>query len=243
MGYCTLTELEKVLAQSLTTASPDTVLTGIPGKLTSIGKQFNLNLIHEDDADYYIRLADDLINAGLTQQYVTPLPELCDYETVLLASMDEYVDTISVSRATVFTPGEAIILTDGTNTERHEVYSIFNGVITTRDVISNIFYSNSTRVMRVKFPPPIPFISARLACAAIYDKYAKAQSEPSKTDYGSTLRKDAVADLNNIREGRTILHGVTRIGWRFANPNLVDRYGLKGIGENDGTRSDTQDRG
>jgi len=243
MGYCSLSELEKVLAQSLTTASPDTVLTGIPGKLTAIGKKFNLNLIPEDDADYYIRLADDHINAALSQQYAVPIQELCDFETTLYTDMDEYADSLYLTQPAVFMPGETIIITDGTSTERHTVSEVSSTSITTEDLVTNIFYASSTRIMRVKFPAPIPFISARLACAAIYDKYAKAQSEPSKTDYGSGLRKEAIAELNNIREGRTILHGVNRIGWRFANPTLVDRYTVKGSIENDGTRSDTQDRG
>lgn len=237
MGYCSLGDIEKVLAQTLTTASTATSVTGLPGKLTSIGRQLKLNLITEDDANFYIRLADSHINAALSQQYATPLKESCD-EFYLAESMSEYSETIHVTNGYLLTPGDIIVLSDGQVSERAEVLSVELEVITTREPVMNLFSTPDTRVLRLKYPDPIAVISARLAAATIYDKYARAQSEPGKTEFGNSVRNEALAELNNIREGRTILHGVERIGWRFANSELLDRYTVKGGVEQDGTRSD-----
>jgi hypothetical protein len=237
MGYCSLGDIEKILAQTLTSASAATSVTGLPGKLTAIGKKLKLDLITEDDANYYIRLADGHINSSLSQHYVTPIHEKCDAEMELGADMDEYSTSISVSEASILVPGDMLVITDGSITEK-EVLSVTGNIVETRDPINNIFVAAETRVLRIKFPDPISFIAARIAAAAIYDKYAKAQVEPGKSEYGTAVRNEALAELNNIREGRTILHGVERRGWRFANPNLVDRYTVKGAIEQDQTRSD-----
>lgn len=237
MGLCSLNDIRKVLAQTLTSASALSSMTSIPGNLTSIGRELDLNLITEDDANYYIRLADSHIYAAISQQYITPIKEICDLETILTADMNEYDDSIVVKNAGIFTPGDIILITDGTFSERTEVESITENIVNTTEVINNIFFANDTRVLRLKYPDPLPFISARLAAATIYDKYTKAQQEPSKSEFSDILKKDALTELDNIREGRTILYGATRRGWRFANPNLVDRYGLKSQFDQDGTRS------
>lgn len=238
MAYCTISQVDRILAQALTTASPTNL--SVPGKLTSIGRSRRLGLIPDDDVLYYMRLSDGHINAALSQQYRTPLSEICDFETTLATSIDEYTGTLSLSSWAVLTTGDAIVLTDGDITERVEISDIdlTTGDITTEADVTNVFDSSNTRVLRVKFPDPIPFVAARLTAAAIYDRIAKAQNEPGKSDYAEIIRQEAVNELNNIREGRTILHGVPRIGWRFANPTLLDRYGLKGSIDQDGSRAD-----
>ena len=55
--------------------------------------------------------------------------------------------------------------------------------------------------------------------------------------YGKELRKAGERDINNILQGRTILHGQRRIGHRFFDPNLRDRYRLPGSTDQDGSRS------
>jgi hypothetical protein len=238
MGYCTTTQVDRILAQALTTASPTNLNT--PGKLTSIGRSRRLGLIPDDDVLYYIRLSDAHINAALSQQYAMPLKEIADFETTLSESIDEYTDNLQITNWSLLTPGDTLVVTDGDVTEKVEISEIdlTTGEITTAVDIGDVFDSSNTRVLRVKFPDPIPFISARLTAAAIYDRIAKAQNEPGKSDYSEIVRQEAITELNNIREGRTILHGVRRIGWRFANANLIDRYGLKAPIDQDGTRSD-----
>lgn len=240
MGYCSLADIERILAQSLTTASTDPALSAVPGKLTSIGRKLKLNLITDDDANYYIRLADGHVNSALSQQYVCPISETNDLETTLAIDVDAYVDDPQIVDAYELVPGDILYFTDGTNEEWGEVDLIAGQTVTLREPLMNLYDATITRVLRLKFPDPIPFISARLAAATIYDKYARAQQEPGKTEFGNTLRQEAYNELDNIREGRTILNGVTRRGWRFANSNLLDRYALKSPPDQDSTRSSQQ---
>jgi hypothetical protein len=237
MAYCSIADIEFILAQTLTSASAATAITGLPGKLTAIGRKLKLDLITEDDANFYLQLADSHINSSLSQQYVTPIREVCD-EFELETDINEYTSTISASWVGIFTPGDQFVLTDGVTISQAEVLSISGLEITTRDPIYDLFIASETRVLRIKYPDPIRFIAARIAAATIYDKYAKAQVEPGKSEFGTAVRNEALAELNNIREGRTILHGVERRGWRFANPELLDRYTVKGAAEQDQTRSD-----
>jgi hypothetical protein len=240
--YCTPNQVEKVLAQSMTSASASSLAasTTTPIKFGQVGTRMAPSLFTTDIVSYYIRLADSHIDAALSQMYATPLPELCDLQMVLAADIDEYSTTIRVSRALNLGPGDVLVITDGTNTDRIEVDTVTAPDVVTPIAMPTSLYDKSstsgTRVLRVSVPNPIPFLSARLACAGLFDKYYASAQEPGKTEYGQKLRDLVNDELNNIREGRTILTGVKRIGWRFANPNLVDRYGLKKPPEDDGSR-------
>lgn len=239
MGYCSLSDIERILAQSLTTASTNPALSALPGKLTSIGRKLNLNLIAEDDANYYIRLADGHINSALSQQYETPLTPICNLETELTVDVDAYILDPIIVDADELVPGDMLYFVDGIHNETGEVDTVTGNNITLKSPLINLYEAQTTRILRIIFPDPIPYISARLAAATIYDKYATAQQEPAKTEFGSALRKSAFDELDNIREGRTILDAV-RKGWRFANPNLVDRYNVRSSFDQDGTRSSQQ---
>jgi hypothetical protein len=235
MPYTNLTQVESVLAQALTTSAPGQ--SGARVKLVDIGTKVNTNTIPTTEVNYFIAQADGIINAALSQQYVTPLQERCDMQMTLNADADEYANDVTVVRMGDLSPGDILIFNDGTNEDRAIVESVDSSTtFTLTDLLANAYLSG-TKVRRIKFPDPIPFIAARLAAASIYDKHLKAQTEPGKSDYGDTLRKNAIADLNNIREGRTIINAVRR-GWRFADATLVDRYTLKAPPENDSTRSE-----
>lgn len=240
MGYCDTTDIETVLNQALTTANPVQGLTGVPADLTSIGNRLKVRLVTTDSANFYIRLADSHINAALSQQYETPLHEVTTFTGRMTIDIDEYSDTIELFDAGDLSVGQYLIVTDGEHLEKVKIQSISETTVTPVTPVSNLYDASSTRILRIQFPDPITFISARLAAAAIYDKYATAQQEPGKTEFGQMLRRQAYEELDNVREGRTILHGIERKGWRFANPNLLDRYTVKGAFEQDSTRSSGQ---
>lgn len=246
MGYCSINDFEKVLAQTLTTASPNPVTIDRPAKLADLGKKLNLTdtqgssvgTYSLSDINYYIRQAMSMVDAALSQQYVVPLRTKVQQEQELLADITEYVDDIVLSNASLLIPGDILILHDGVESEEFEVDYVEGDIVSPVSAISGIYSSDTTRVLLVSYPDPIPYVTARLACAQFYDKWARAQQEPAQTEYGETLRKEAHAELNNIREGRTILHGIDRIGSRFVNPNLYSRYAVDHIINQDGSRSD-----
>lgn len=227
MGYCSLTDFTATLAQTLTSASPNPATLTTPAKLADLGRILDLNntagstvgLYSPDDAYYYIRQGMSVIDGALSPYYVVPLKPVSRKVLTLLSDIDEYSDVIEVSQSEALLPGHRLIFIENGYEEVHEIDSISNGVITTVEPIEGLFTSDA-RVLWAEFPDPISFICSRLACAMFYDKWARAQSEPMKTDYGTTLRQTANIELNNIREGRVILHWIDRVGSRFANPTL-----------------------
>lgn len=241
--YCTINDLSRALSQSLTTANPSP-LSAVPAKLSAIGKQLKVDLVTTDDANWYIRAASSQIDSAMSQQYVTPLDETPSLERELTVDVDEYSSAdgiVVLDDAIQLNPGDVLYFSDGTHTERTYVSEVDDDNVTvTLTAPLNTLFTAGTRVLRLSYPDPITYICARLAAAMIYDKYATAQSEPGKTEFGKALREDAFAELNNIRDGRTILHGIERRGWRFANPNLVDRYTVKGPVEQISTGADVR---
>jgi len=227
MGYCTENDITKTIAQALTTATANTTdELGTYGNLLNIGNTLDKNLVTTDNVNYYIQLADSEIDASLSQLYKTPFCEKCDFETSLYSNIDEYNPYIVLETYCPLAAGDIIMLTDGTHEERHEIDVVIDGK--TFSTVSEIQYlfQEETRILRVTYPPPLRFVSARIASANIYDKYFSAESSPNTSKFGDTLRDMAFARLNDVLNGSTVLHGAMRIGRRFYNPNLVDQYAL-----------------
>lgn len=227
MGYCSENDITKTIAQALTSATANTSdALGTYGNLLNVGNTLDKNLVTSDNVDYYIQLADSEIDAALSMLYKTPFCEKCDFETTLYSSLDEYNSYLVLERYCPLAAGDIIILTDGTHEERHQIDEVIDGK--TFSTVSTIqyFFEEDTRILRVTYPPPVRFISARLASANIYDKYFSAESSPNTSSFGNQLRELAQGRLNDVLNGSIIMHGQMRIGRRFYNPNLVDQYAL-----------------
>tara|TARA_Y100000310_G_scaffold308873_1_gene352420 strand:+ start:887 stop:1618 length:732 start_codon:yes stop_codon:yes gene_type:complete len=227
MGYCTRANIELVLAQSLTSATSR----GVDGlgslvPLIDVGNTLDNNLITNDVVDFYIQLADSETDATLSQLYKTPFCQTADFETVLFADIDDHNLSIVLEETCPLSVGDSVILTDGTNKEKHTIDNILTPTMFGTEDEIGFDFPAETRVIRVSYPDPIRYISARMSAATIYDKYFSAEVSPGTSKYGQYLREIARQDLNNILSGRTILHGQERIGRRFYNPTLVEQYGL-----------------
>ena len=227
MGYCTRIDITRIIAQSLTSATaPTSDDLGTVESLMSIGNTLDRNLVTDDIVDYYIQLADREIDATLSELYATPFCELTNFETELFADIDEHNNYIMLERSCPLAVGDNIILIEGDVEERHVIEEVVTAsMYATEDDIQYMFAAG-TRLVRVSFPNPIGFISARLGAANIYDKYFSAEVSPATSEFGERLRELSMTSLNNILNGTTILHGQHRIGRRFYEPNLVDQYGL-----------------
>lgn len=232
MGYCTESDIVKTISQALTTATADTPGDfGTYANLVNIGNTFDKNTIPTEMVEYYIQLADSEIDALLSQLYKTPFCEKVDFETVLYSAIDEYNDNIVIERNCPLASGDIIQLVYRTHEERHVIDEVAGvGVFSTVSPIQ-YFFPEETRVLRLTYPSPLRYASARLAAAAIYDKYFTAESSANVSKIGESLRGMAYDRLNDILAGRIILHGAMRIGRRFYNPNLVDQYGLPTEGD------------
>jgi len=227
MGYCTESDITKTIAQSLTSATSQTTDgLGTLGQLVNIGRQLDNNLVTSDIINYYIQLADQEIDGSLSQLYETPFCETANFETSLYSAIDEYNDSIVIERPCPLSSGDIILLKFGSTEERHEIDEVLTpSTFSTVDMIQYAFPVD-TRLLRLAYPPPIRFVSARLASANIYDKYFSAESSPNVSEFGNKLRDLALSNINDILGGTIILHGQQRIGRRFYNPNLVEQYDL-----------------
>jgi hypothetical protein len=232
MGYCSENDITKTLAQSLTTATADTPGDfGTYANLINVGNTFDKNTIPTSTVDYYIQLADNEIDGMLSELYKTPFYEKADVETTIYSAVDEYNEYIVVSDRFPLNAGDIVLLIDGTHEERHEISEFISvSTFSTVDPIQ-YFFPEGSRVIRISYPPPVRFISARLAAAAIYDKYFTAESSANVSKFGDSMRALAHDRINDILNGRVILHGQQRIGRRFYNPNLIDQYGLPKEGD------------
>lgn len=227
MGYCTENDITKTMAQALTTATASTSdAMGTFSNLLNVGNTLDKNLVTSENINYYIQLADSEIDAVLSELYKTPFCEKCDFETLLYSAIDEYNPYIVLERYCPLAAGDIVILTNGVQEERHEIDEVISGSTFSTVAEIQYFFQEDTRILRVGYPPPIRFISARIACANIYDKYFSSESSPNTSEFGNRLRELAYGRINDILNGTIILHGQMRVGRRFYNPNLVDQYAL-----------------
>ncbi len=228
MGYCNETDITRTIAQALTSATASTSdALGTYGNLLNIGNTLDKNLVTTSNVNYYIQLADSEIDATLSMLYKTPFCEKVDFETELYSDLDPSNNNyIVLEKYCPLAAGDIVLITDGTNEERHVISEVIGG--DTFETVTDIQYSfaSGSRILRVTYPPPLRFVSARIASANIYDKYFSAEVSPAQSSFGETIRTLAYDRINDILTGAIILHGQFRIGRRFYNPNLVDQYAL-----------------
>ncbi len=227
MGYCTENDITNTIAQALTSATSQTTDgLGTLGNLLNIGNTLDNNLIQSDVINYYIQLSDQEIDGFLSELYKTPFNEIVNFEGSLYSDMTEYSDVLVFEKPTPLNAGDIILLKYTTVEERHEIDEVLTAsTFSTVDEVQ-YFFPEGTRILRVSYPPPIRFISARLASANIYDKYFSSESSPNTSAFGDKLRELAYDRLNEVLNGTIIMHGQHRIGRRFINPTLIDQYGL-----------------
>lgn len=252
MGYSSVQECDLVLGQALTSAKPATP-SGTRVSLVNIGNTRDTNRIPNDTVEYYITLADSQIDGILTSQYFTPFAKCSHGEWDLdqdinvaavagtgevIAGTDTAGDTVAVDLRTVvvsssvnLVPGDEVLIHDDLtgNEELLIVATIAdqNTFTVTTDIAGN--YSaleRYVRIIRLRFPPPLNQISARLAASFIYDKYFSAQAQPDMSDYGKEMRTVATGQMNDILNGKAIMKCARRRGGRFDNPDLDTAYGV-----------------
>lgn len=232
--YCNKLMIERIIAQALTTAAPTDLSTKVD--LLKIGNVLDSNVIPDITITQYIKWASEEINSVLSQMYATPFSELADFEECLFADIDDYNTFLTTKESSPFDVEDNVVITDGTHTERHVISEILDSlsrnIFVTLEPISYGFSALNTRIIRVKYPDPIPLTCAMIAASRIYDRYFASQSDVAESKYGSYLRTQAKSNLDNILNGKTILHGAKRIGGTgFYNPYLDRQYSIPDGGQ------------
>ena len=259
MGYADILDVENVLGQAMTTAKPDGTLGRVP--LTQIGRTRDPNSIPTEIVLQYLEIADQEIDSVLSQQYYTPFTK-CSYGQWYLESdipgdagdgggsgSDGTTSTshnqVTIGDTSVLIEGDVLIIHNDITGEEETVIVATKvdqySFMVTADIHTTFLASDGVRVIRSSFPPPLTWISARLAAANIYDKYFSAQSAPNVSEYGDKLREMAYDAIDDILNGKTIVKCGKRKGDHLASPYLDSSYThrrpLDGYSTQDRTKS------
>lgn len=227
MGYCNKIDIEKVIAQAATVGSPEEL--GSLVDLIKIGNVIDSNLIPDDTVNQYIQWADNEIDSNISQMYNTPLVETANFEVEMFANIDDYNSYIVTERVAPLNIGDVVFLKQYGYHERFIIKdsldSVNKNIFLTEEPILYPFKAIKTKIIRVAYPNPITVTSAMLAASRIYDRYFSGQVDPNESQFGKNLREQARRNINNILNGRTILHGIHRIGGSgYYNPASVRGY-------------------
>lgn len=234
MGYCTVIQVDQLLANAMSSARPDATgqkLTLINISASNSSTPVGVNRIPDEIVEYYISLADSFIDGILSQMYKTPLRKCARGQWQLDSDINEYNQTVEIDTRNLVEGQEILIRDDNSgNEELHTILSIVDqDSLLTIDPIVTHFSGDEVRVVRIAYPAPIDMISARYAVSLIYDKYYASQNDPNISEYGKELRNWAMGQINDILNGRTILDCQERIGDRFASPTLDSTYALRAL--------------
>lgn len=226
MGYSTTTLVQRLLAQALTSSTPETI--DSLGDLMNIGNTLDHNNVTSDVVNTFISDADAEIDATISLLYAVPLRKRADKEMSLVEDVASLDDEITVSDASDLHEHEILIVTNGNIKDSVEILSMTGNVITLVSALGNGYDAVDSRVVRIKYPDPIPYISARMAAANIYDKFFAAQADKNESTYGKFFRSMARLQLQRVINGIAPLVHQLRVGTLSVNPNLIKRYRVTG---------------
>ena len=128
MGYCNYLQVQRIVAQALTSSSPEELTTQVD--LLTIGNVFDTNMISTEIIEQYITWGEQEINAAISALYKTPLDEKSDFETTLVSivsgagsgSGGGTTSYFITEGPCPFQPGDSVLFVSGTVQERHEAY-------------------------------------------------------------------------------------------------------------------------
>ncbi len=230
MGYSTKQELIQALANALSQGNPTE-----PGVLVDIFSVGNMvtDTVSDSQIFQYIKWADENIDASLSSIYQTPFQRVNRGSYPIAVDITTADSVIILPDATRFTPNDIVLVRDSATGLYQEVTveTIPNdNTLTVVAPFTSDFPALTTKVERIRYPDPIPKMSARLAAATLYDKHFAAQTDANKSEYGTYLRSLVYQDMNAILNGvisLTIADAGYFKGRRYYNHALDDVQSTK----------------
>jgi hypothetical protein len=225
MGYSSKAEVIQALATALTSGQPNSP--GVLVDVTTVGKLVT-DTVNDSEIYQYIRWSDENINAAISSVYQIPLQRINRGSYDLAADVVAAQTFILLADATIFTEGDVVVLRDLAlaQSQTLTVLSIPNeNRINFTTPITLSYSMLTTKVERIRYPDPIPKMSARLAAAYLYDRHFAAQVDGNESDYGKYLRNLVKQDMNNILAGTIKLllaEAGQYVGRRYYNAALDD---------------------
>jgi len=229
MSYCTLQDIRNILPKNVTIGDYTT-----PTVSSAKG-----NTISTSVANSFIYYATQYIDSRISQLYYCPLVKIKKVTVNLLANMLPSSTDVIVDDISGFYPGGSVYLKDDNGSENSVVASISETIVEGGNTVRNFNHltlssptvkaydagSNGV-VSLIIYPDPIPVMTARLACALMFDKIFVADQEPDISNYGKTLRNLVVIDMNAILSGQIRLYGQELCSRRFVRGQLFDAVKL-----------------
>lgn len=195
-------------------------------------------------ANKYIYFASQFVDSRLSQVYFVPLIKITKVSVDLIANMLPGSTDVMVSDISGFNVDSAIKLQDDNGSEVATVGSISETIVVGGATVKNFNHltlSSPTTgaydagshgmVHMMVYSDPIPVMTARLACALIFDRLFIADQHPDVSNYGKTLRNLVTVDMNGILSGQIRLLGQEFCSRRFVRGQLFDavKLALDGI--------------
>jgi len=223
IGYSSVDEVNFVIAQALTQGTADPTFGTTPVPLINMG-ELPTTTVQRPVIEQYIKNADTVIDGYLSSIYDIPLHRIVNDEQSLTDNTLTGSNILKLTNTARIMIGDKILLMDTVGSVYVDILLVYDRttVQLSEAVTRDFTIANGAKVQMLRFPDPIPLISARLAAGNLYDKYFAAQQSPNMSDYGDTLRKISYTHLNSLLNGREVLIGQTRTGKRFYNPELLD---------------------
>lgn len=222
MGYSSRTEVEIALANAMTAGNP---AGSVVVDVTTIGKSMT-DTVTDEQLFQFIRWADMNIDASISSIYRIPLKRVNIGSFQLGLDVTAGDTTLILLDSSKFIQDDVIIIRDDVNLQELTIASVPNNTsVTLTGPVANSYLATTARIESIRYPEPIPKISARLAAAYLYDKFFSANQDANTSEYGKYLRKLAYQDLNLILTGAIRLYladASDATGRRFYNPVLDD---------------------
>lgn len=228
MGYSNEIEVQLELASVLTSGNP---VPGSPIKpMIAVGKSLT-DTVPITEIQAYIRTADQIIDASVSSIYQIPLSRVNAGSFDLLVSALVGDGQLIIKDSTIFTQGDLVVIRSAGGSQELTVTGFPNdNTLSISPPLSSNYAAGLSIISRLRYPDPIPKISARIAAANLYDKHFAAQVEPDQSDFGIKLRQLAYDDLNEILAGSEKLlvpEAGQYVGRRYQNMALLDTPSTK----------------
>jgi len=234
MGYSTKQELIQALANALSQGNPSQP--GVLVDLFSVGKMVT-DTVNDSQIFQYIKWADENIDAALSGVYQTPFQRVNRGSYPIAVDITTGDTSIILPDATRFTPDDVVLVRDSaTGLYQQVIISAVpnDNTLTLTAPLTSGYPASTTKIERIRYPDPIPKMSARLAAATLYDKHFAAQTDANKSEYGTYLRSLVYQDMNGVLNGviaLSIPDAGNFTGRRYYNHALDDVHATKAKGD------------
>lgn len=192
-----------------------------PGKFTQKD-----GVLTTEQAIGFISMAQQEVDARLSPFYLTPLRQIKIFEEALAedAMAGNNVE-IRLWTTAPFSVGDTVRIQSYYSLETATITQVRSSHTFIIDRLKQTFHiEDDTNVSVLKYPDPVPLITARLAVSYAFDELFSAEQSPDVSNYGTEQRKLANNSLDNIMDGSAFLFGQEQTGRRFVRGTLFDNY-------------------